>query len=60
MLVAGKVGSLTRKKKLSGFGKKKKLSRLIVSLLLWQEPISLSAKIFKKLEEIVSIDNQVM
>lgn len=60
ILVARKVEDPTRKKKPPGLKKKKKLSRLTVSLLPWQEFISFLAGIFEKLEEIVVIDNQVV
>ena len=58
MLIAGRAGGPIKKP--PGLKKKKKPSRLIVSLLLWQEPTSPLAGIFKETEEIVVIDNQVI
>ena len=58
MLIAGRAKGLI--KKLPGLKKKKKLSRLTISLLPWQDPISSPAGIPKEKEEIVAINNQVV
>ena len=61
MLIVRKAEVLIRKKKLPSFIKKKKLSHLIVSLLLWQKQTSLPPTgTFRELEKIVVTDNRVM
>ena len=58
MLVTRRAGGPIRKP--LGLKKKKKLSRLTISLLPWQEPTSSLDRILKKTEEIVVIDDKVV
>lgn len=58
MLVAGRAGGPIKKP--PGLKKKRRPSRLTVSLLPWQEPTSPPAGILKEPEEIVVIDDQVV
>ena len=58
MFVAERAGGPTKKP--PGLKKKKRPSRLIVSLLPWQELINPPAGILKEQEEIVGINNQVV
>ena len=58
MLIVEKAGGPI--KKLLGLKKKKRLSRLTVSLLPWQESTSPPVGMLKKPEEIVVINDQVV
>lgn len=60
ILIVGRAKSPTKKKKPQGFKKKKRPRQLTVSSLPWQEPTITLAKIRKKLEKIVAIDNQIV
>ena len=60
MLVAGRAEGPTRKKKPPGLIKKKRPSRLPVSLLPQQKLTSLQAEILEEKEEIIAINNQVV
>lgn len=60
MLVARRTRGPTKKKKLSGLRKKKKLYWLTISLVFWQELTSLLVKIFEEVEKIIAINNQAM
>lgn len=60
MLFAGRAKGPTKKKKTPSFRKKKKLSRLIVSLLPRQELTSFLVKIFEELEKTVVTNDQAV
>ena len=57
MLVVGRAGGPI--KKLPSLKKKKRPSRLTVSLIPWQKPINSQTRILGEPEKIVGIDNQV-